>query len=220
LAGSARAQNAAIDLASFAQELQRTEAEAGQFKMVWWIPTEYWQESFRQAPMTQAQKDAFVKAVDDYIIVAIVDANITPLAGLDARSLNDIRANLSIKVGDSQISMPLADEAIANETRSLMAVMKPAFANMLGQFGKGMELVCFKGKDEQGRRLLDPRGNGMLNVTYKNKRYSWRLPLGSLLPPKYDAQTGEKYPGNYVFSPFTGAKLTDKAPPSDARSAK
>ena len=29
----------------------------------------------------------------------------------------------------------------------------------------------------------------------------------SLLPPKFDQDTGEKFPGNYLFNPYTGRKL-------------
>jgi hypothetical protein len=221
LGGIARAQEVAVDVAKFAQDLQHIDTNGAQFKMVWWIPTEYWQESFRQVPLTPAQKDAFLKTVDDYTIVAVVDANITPLGGLDARSIGEIRSNISLKIGDGQPLRPLDDKDIADDTRTLLATMKPAFANVLGQFGKGMELVCFKGKDPQAKRLLDPRGSAVFTVTYKNKPYTWRLPIGALLPPKFDAQTGEKFPGNFLFSPYTGKKLADQAPAApDGRSQK
>ena len=37
--------------------------------------------------------------------------------------------------------------------------------------------------------------------------FIWWIPLGSLLPPKYDSETGEKFPGNYNYNPFTGIRL-------------
>ena len=40
----------------------------------------------------------------------------------------------------------------------------------------------------------------------------YRLPLGSLFPPAVDPKTGESFPGNYHFNPFTGDKLTPSAP--------
>jgi hypothetical protein len=41
-----------------------------------------------------------------------------------------------------------------------------------------------------------------------DQTYRWRTPLGSLLPVKVDAKTGEEFPGNYSFNPYTGEKLS------------
>ena len=38
------------------------------------------------------------------------------------------------------------------------------------------------------------------------------VPLGSLLPPRQDAATGESFPGDYLFNPYTGGALQDAAP--------
>ena len=55
-------------------------------------------------------------------------------------------------------------------------------------------------------------------MTLGDATYRWRLPLGSLLPPRYDAKTGEKFSGNYLYSPFTGKELTTKAPAEAVKS--
>ena len=208
----ANAADQAVDLGKFSQELQRSENVAGSFKMIWWIPTEFWEESFKQAAMTREQKEGFQKAVNDYIVVAVIDGQINQLGGLTPQSAEHVRKNVTVQADDGKPLLPLGDDDVATETRTLLMMMKPMFGKMLGEFGKGMELVCFKGKDDSGARLLDPRKKGQLLVSYGGKEYKWRLPLGSLLPPKYDAESGEKFPGNYLFSPYTGAKLTDKAP--------
>lgn len=207
IASVGRAEEVNVDLGKFAQELQRTVLGGGQFNLVWWIPTEYWQESFKHSPMTKEQKEGFSKAVEDYIVVAVVDGTLTPFGGIQALDSASIRKNISIKVGKGVPLTPLADDEIGKDTQTILTVMKPVFARILGEFGKGMELVCFKGKDAEGKRLVDPRENGQLTIKYGSKEHIWRLPLGSLLPPKYDAESGEQFPGNYLFNPFTGAKL-------------
>ena len=49
---------------------------------------------------------------------------------------------------------------------------------------------------------------GTLQVSLYDQVYRWRTPLGSLLPAKVDAKTGEEFPGNYSFNPYTGEKLS------------
>lgn len=88
--------------------------------------------------------------------------------------------------------------------------MKPLLANMLGQLGQALELVAFKGKSHDGKRLLHPRESGRFLVVLGERVMHWRLPLGSLLPPTYDPRTDEIFPGNYTYNPFTGEKLQVK----------
>jgi hypothetical protein len=43
------------------------------------------------------------------------------------------------------------------------------------------------------------------------KIFRYRLPLGSFLDPAVDVKTGETFPGNYHFNPFTGSPLSKPA---------
>ena len=53
-----------FNLQEFIGETQRLEQSSQEFRLVWWIPTQYWKESFRNAPnMTEFQKQEFYKAV-------------------------------------------------------------------------------------------------------------------------------------------------------------
>ena len=88
--------------------------------------------------------------------------------------------------------------------------MKPLIGGTLGKLGESMEFIAFEGRDKNDKRLLDPLGKAMFTVTVGDRDYKWRLPLGALLPPKFDAKTGEQFPGNFEFSPYTGAKLTSE----------
>jgi hypothetical protein len=49
-------------------------------------------------------------------------------------------------------------------------------------------------------------------VVLAGTEFKFRLPLGSLLPPKFDPNTHEKFPGNYIYSPYTGSKLVNDVP--------
>jgi len=121
-------------------------------------------------------------------------------------------ANLAVKIGSGEDMKPLDPTQLSPDAKNFLDMMKPAMTNMLGQFGGGLEFVCFPAKDASGLRLMDPRKEGLLQLNYSGSVYKFRLPLGSLLPPKYDPQTGEEFPGNYIYSPFTAVKLVDSPP--------
>jgi hypothetical protein len=86
-------------------------------------------------------------------------------------------------------------------------VMKPVFANMMGQFGQNTIFVVFPGKGADGDQLIDPYKEGQLSFVENGHSFSWRLPLGSLLPDETCPKCGEVLPGNYKFCPYDGTKL-------------
>lgn len=203
---------ARADMQQMISETQRVEQFNGGFRLIWWIPTDYWRESFKKTAMSQAQSDAMCKSLDDFLIFAVTDVNIGPFGGVTPQPADEIISKLSAKVDQGDEMKPLDSSELSPDAKNLLAMMKPAMTNMLGQFGSGLVFVCFPAKDATGARLLDPRKPGMLQLTYGDRVYKFRLPLGSLLPPKYDPQTGEKFLGSYVYSPFTGVKLVDSPP--------
>jgi hypothetical protein len=91
---------------------------------------------------------------------------------------------------------------------NLLKMMKPVTANMMGQLGQGMHFIAFPGTDDS-KLLLDAKKPGQFVVKMGAKEFAFRLPIGSVLPPKMDKETGERFPGNYEFNPFTGKKLSD-----------
>ena len=200
-----------VDLQKFIQETQKLNQGANSFQLVWWMPIEYWKESFRNVPnMTDEQKKTLYMAVDDYIVLSVIDAKITNLGSIIPSSRDEIISKLSLSISQEKLMKPLPDTDVSSDTRNLFAMMKPVLANMLGQFGQGMEFICFKGFNAKGERFLTPIGNISFSIKLGDEMFKWRLPLGSLLPPKYDPQTGEDFPGTYIYNPFTGSKLLTK----------
>lgn len=202
-----------IDLQKLIQDTQRMSQDQHAFRLVWWIPTEYWQESFRKMPnVTEDKKQEFYNMVDDYIVVCVVDAKLSTFGSVIPTPRDQIISNLSLSIDQGEQMKPLEETQLSSDAKLLFAMMKPLVANALGQFGKGMEFFCFKGVDSAGKKLIDPRGEGSLSMNLADSVFKWRLPLGSLLPLKYDPQTGEEFPGNYIYNPFTGNKLESRSP--------
>jgi len=197
------------------QETMKFDRDDNLFRLIWWIPTEYWEQSFKSQPnMTEAQRQEFYKVVNDYVVVAVIDAKTSMLGSLSASTRDVILSKITLTAGATAPLKPLADSEVSGDAKNLFSMMKPVLGNLMGQFGNSMEFVFFKGLDDRGVHLLDPTHAGLVTINYDGGKYAWRLPLGSLLPPQYDAQSGEAFPGNYIYSPFTGAKLAPK--PVDA----
>ena len=137
----------------------------------------------------------------------MVDAKISTLGAVTPKGREELVAALSLTTSGGAKLEPLPESDLSPDTINLFAMMKPILGNMLGQFGKGIEFICFAGKDAQGEHLTDPTKEGFFTIDYGGKTYAWRLPLGSLLPPMFDPETGERFPGNYLYNPYTGKRL-------------
>jgi hypothetical protein len=72
----------------------------------------------------------------------------------------------------------------------------------------GEGTIVYPARNKDGKLLLDPTVAGGFKYIVYDKTFTWRLPLGSLLPPKFDPKTHEQFPGNFQFNPYTGTKLS------------
>lgn len=205
LAGSA----AAANVQDIVHETQRMSSDGGQISMVWWVPTQFWEESLKASPMvTDAARQQVIGAMSDYTILVLLRAS-TGVAGItDVQPKAELVKNAQLTINGRQLDA-LPPDQIAPATTVLLAQMKPAIAATAGQMGQGMEFVVYPGKVD-GKPLLDAAQPGNISVKFYGKSYQWHLPLGSLLPAKIDKSTGEEFPGNYLYNPYTGKKLADK----------
>ena len=135
-------------------------------------------------------------------------ATLGAVGSIEPRSKTELAENARLEVAGKTIA-PLAPEAIKPGTQAVLASLKPMLAGMLGAFGKGMELFVYPSHLD-GKPLMDPLKPGTFSYTLYDQHYSWRLPLGSLLPARFDPKTSEEFPGNYEFNPYTGGKLKSR----------
>lgn len=91
--------------------------------------------------------------------------------------------------------------------RAATQVLKPLMASMLGKFGDAMEFVVFNDADEHGNSMADPRAKLLVTLSFDQESFTWRLPLVSLQPVRVDPETGDTFPGDFDFNPFTGTRL-------------
>ena len=208
----------AIDLHAVVQETQQMSQGSGDMTLVWWLPEQFWEASMAQNPdVSRAQVDEFVKTVRPYTMVAVVDGQVGAFAGVTYKPDSVIRATVFLRDAQGGSYPPIAESAINPDTRNLLQMLKPIIANMLGPMGENMHFLLFPAVDKQGQPIADPTREGAFQVAVGDKTFRFRLPLGSVLPPKFDPGTQERFPGNYNFNPYTGGKLTATPPAGAAK---
>jgi hypothetical protein len=199
----------AADLLDLVRETQRFSNVAQQLTMVWWIPQEFWELSMSGSPdATPEGRAQVIATLEDYQIVALLRAKAGIGTITDVQPRTNLLNNAWFEIGGKVIE-PVAPEAITPGAQVMLGALKPALAGVLGTFGHSIELVIYPAK--QGNvRLIDPSKVGSFQYTLYDQTFRWRMPLGSLLPKKFDPKTDEEFPGNYQYNPFTGGKLGTK----------
>ncbi|HMA12241.1 MAG TPA: hypothetical protein VKO83_10155 [Steroidobacteraceae bacterium] len=193
-------------VADIMREVQRMTQANGDITMVIWMPQQFWEESMKGNPALTPEGRAQVLApLADYALFGVMRAKVGAAGLTDIQPKAELVRNLKLEVNGKAVQ-PLAPEAIAPAAQLLLSTMKPAMASMGGAAMAGMEFVVFPAKAD-GRPLIDAMQAGTLQVSLYDQTYRWRTPLGSLLPVKVDSKSGEEFPGNYSFNPFTGDKL-------------
>jgi hypothetical protein len=202
------AQEIKPDTQSIIRETQQIKNQNHKLEIVWWIPEQFWRASFAANPnLTQEQIDNFLKIVRPYTIVVIVKGDFGPFAGVTYDTATSIRTNLVLIDNVGNKYSPLDDEDTSVDMQNFLSMMKPVFANMLGSMGKNFDFFTFPANDKNGKLIANPLVEGRFTVQLGGDKFNWRLPLGSLLPPKICPKCGEKLSGAYKFCPYDGTPL-------------
>jgi len=199
---------AAIDMQQFMAETQRVRNSDQNISVVWWMPSAYWEESFKKGKLTAEQSRQMMAVLEPYSMLVVTRMKLGAFGAVSATARSEILDALDFKFNGATLA-PVPERELSQEMQNLLVMLRPLMGNMLGQFGQGLTFIVYR-NEKDGKKIIDPTKPGALEAKFFNETYNWRLPLGVLLPPKFDAKTGETFPGNYDFNPFTGTKLTIK----------
>jgi hypothetical protein len=201
------------------KDLQRVTRSHDRMTMVLWLPSEFWRASLEsEGKMTPQSVDRFVKELEPYVVVAVADGQMGILASVNFAAPESLRSAVTIEVSEGKLFSALPDSEISPGVRNLTQMVQPVLGNMMGALGTHVAFLVFPGIDKGGHPTVEPSKEGTFVVHVGTVAMHYKLPLGSLLPPMIDAKSGETFPGNYHFNPFTGVKLAP-APPGAAQPA-
>ena len=191
-------------------DLNRTVQSGDQITMVIWMPTQFWDEVLKAnaAALPDEARKQMLAMLEDYSVVGVLRGKIALGGMTEMKTKEELLKNLKLESNGKTIE-PLAPEAVGQGAQLLLGQIKPAMASIAGPMGKSIEFVVYPARVD-GKMQIDAAQPGKLKVTLYDQTFEWRLPLGGLLPPRVDSKTGEVFPGNYEFNPFTGQKLATK----------
>ena len=196
------------DIQKLVHDTQRMTQDPSSYTLVWWIPAEFWDLVLQSNPKVTAEaRMRLVNIMNDYLLFVVVSSDLGPLGGMSPKDRAAIEANTTLSVGGEDVA-PLTKETMSADALNFVTMMKPVMANMLGQFGQSMEFLVYPNPPKGAEKISAVKSGGF-SYTAFGHRYDWKLPIGSLLPPKIDEKTKQSFPGDYLFNPYTGEKLTD-----------
>jgi len=207
------AAGATVPVDALIRETQRMSDDPNRLGLVWWIPTEFWEISMAAGtpPSTPEQIAEFTSVLRGYTLFAVADGSLGPLGGVTWTSRDELRGTIVLQASDGTNYMPIPEEQVSPDARNLGAALKPVLANMLGPLGENLEFVFFPGSSPDGKRIADAKVNGSFRFKMRDGTYSWRLPLGSLLPMKACPVDGEELSGSWKYCPWHGKKLQQRS---------
>jgi len=198
----------AVDTQALIQDTQRAASGNDQMSLVWWMPEDFWRISFAQEKSLTAEgTEEMLETLRPYTLVAVVDGKMGPMGAVTFRSEADVRKDVVFVDTSGKEHRPLADDAINKDVKLFLGIMKPMLNDILGPMGESMYFFAFPARGESGKPLADPLSEGSLSIKIGEQSFDWKLPLGSLMPPRMCPKDKEILNGAWSYCPWHGEKL-------------
>jgi TonB family protein len=210
-----------LDSQALLRDTQNMLDSSGQLIMVWWIPEQIWQAASKQSstPGTGPAED-LLKVMRRYTLIAVLDGQTSPLGGITFKSEDLVRNSVTVRDARGASYTPFRNDELELDMKIMLQAFKPKLTNLIGPVGQNLHFLVFPSQSKDGRPIADAKSEGAFDVVVAGKEFKYLLPLGSVLPPKYDPKTGDKFPGNYNYNPLTGTKLVTESPNAPLQTAR
>jgi hypothetical protein len=212
-----------IDTNALIKETQQIDQRNGKIAVFWWIPPDFWEASAISSGTSPAEAKRIFAPLRGYNLFVVAVGG-TGIGTINWHSEAEVRANVVLRDRSGNTYKPL--DQVSADAQSLSNIIKPVFKNILGPMAEGLHLLFFPGTDNAGKEIANPRERSELSLVVANlmgpgnSAYTWRLPLTSLLPPKYCPVGKEKVDVNWKYCPWHGNKLDNDSTPASTPSPK
>ncbi|HWC18697.1 MAG TPA: hypothetical protein VG498_16925, partial [Terriglobales bacterium] len=139
----------------YSRKYRRMLASTKTIAFVWWIPAEYF-ETARSSVTTEFQ------GFRDNTVFGVAFAKIAPFGILDFSNWEKIKGAVTLRDADGTQYTPM--DRVPEEVRIPLEMMKPVFSASLGKLGENIQFLVFPGKDQNGKRVADLKGNRDFSV--------------------------------------------------------
>jgi hypothetical protein len=180
--------------------------------IVWWIPTEFWELSFKNDPsIGENEAQAMIDIIRNYMLIAVVKGEMGIFGGVTYESQKDLAESLVITSVDGDIRKPLKENQISPDLTNLLSMLKPVFSNMMGNFGENFHFFVFDSKNSSDKDMFHPLSEDDFTIALgKDDVFTYDLPLSSLLLPKLCPKDNQLLNGKWNFCPIHGTALKEQ----------
>jgi hypothetical protein len=176
-------------------------------RIAWWIPEEFWTESFKSNPaVSKTQMDQFISIIHPYTLIVAVDGKVGVMGGVTYSSENDVRTSIELTSPTGKKYSPIGDSLYTPDLKNFLSMMKPVLGNMLGQMGANMNFYLFQGDASDTLPLVSANSSGSFKVKLEDEDFKFRLPISALIPKRTCPECKETFPGTYMYCPYDGKK--------------
>lgn len=206
------------DMAAIIKEVEILRNTGTGMTMAMWFPEEYWRAATQASGrLTEKGAEELLAALRPYTMVAVLAADTGAAGTFTFSSPEELRKNTRLEDSAGTLYEPMDPQAATAAMKNLLQVMRPVLTNAMGPMGANMEILLFPATNKAGARLADATKDGFFIVHVNDLVFRYHLPLGSILPPVIDPRSGDAFPGNYHFNPYTGDKLAPAAAPAASK---
>jgi hypothetical protein len=211
---AADANNTKLD--DITKETQKTVGASGATGLIWWIPTEFWEESAIEEGSSPEKARQTFAPMRDYTMVLMAVGKIG-IGNINWYSESDLRSNTTLRDFEGATYKPLTE--VSADAKGIASVFKPVLTNILGPMGQNLQIMFFPAKTAKGAFIADAVREGSFSLTVAEPSgerqfvFEWRLPLTSLSLPKFCPAGKERVEANWKYCPWHGVKLPDGPPP-------
>lgn len=182
--------------------------------LIWAIPIEFWKAAFAADPsMTPAQQAEIVGALEEYLIIGVVQADIGDAGEFDFYSEDEVRASMAMSfVGENGKRREIAPtNEVGPEAQQLLAALKPMLGAAMGNMGQNLHFIVVNDEAGEGARTWDPYEAGEFVVNLKTRTGAalegvMDGPINALFVPR-KCPNGKDAHVTWKFCPWTGEAL-------------
>ena len=175
-----------VDLGDLVRDIEKDAHGGSAMTLVFWFPAEYSEFSLaKSGKVTEAQKKDFLDAMRSLHDDRGRGWEVEDVRHGDLRAgVGKVRKNIRFLDAKGNAYEPLGEDEIHRRCQDRPGGVYAHHDQHVESMGKNMRFLLFPAEGKNSERLADAKSKGSFVVRLNNQDYRWKLPLGSLLPPK------------------------------------
>jgi len=201
-------QDSVVDPDALLADIRQESSRPDKATAVLWIPPEFLLAFNPGASPSEWQQLRDVLA--PYLLLAVRDATLGPFGGVTLKQEAEVRGSTAVFDGQGNSYSPLDAADLGADLTNLLVLLQQMMRSQPG--GEGTYFLVFPGIGNEGVAIANPRADGEFAVRVDGEDFTYRLPLESLLAPKFCPVDGQRLSGAWTYCPYHGRELLSSPP--------